>query len=177
MWKAASKRRPAAPAPRAARGPAGLIIVRVPVRVAVAMLAPRVIDTPASPRLFDLDEASDAALRRAMLLDTIDAALAPGWPLHLYVTPGAEVEAMREALTADARLAAHPAVVHVHPQVDGDPSLRIGDAVARTLHAGHDVTVLGRRGCPRPAAERLARRGPGRGRESRARAAGLRPHR
>jgi glycosyltransferase A (GT-A) superfamily protein (DUF2064 family) len=107
----------------------------------VAMLAPG--GSPmASPRLSGLDEASEAALRRAMLLDTIDAALVPGWPLHLYVTPGADVEAMRESLTADTRLAAHPAVVHVHAQGEGDAAMRMGDAVARTLRAGHDVTVL-----------------------------------
>ncbi len=105
------------------------------------MLAPGGADT-APARLSGLDEVSEAALRRAMLLDTIDAALAPGWPLHLYVTPAGEVEAMRDALTADTRLSAHPTVVHVHPQGDGDPSMRMGDAVARTLHAGHDVTVL-----------------------------------
>jgi glycosyltransferase A (GT-A) superfamily protein (DUF2064 family) len=116
--------------------------VRAPVRVAVAILAPGAVAPSSSPRFSGLDDAADAALRRAMLLDTIDAALAPGWPLHLYVTPAADVEAMREALSADARLAAHPVEVHVHPQVDGDPGMRMGDAVARTLRAGHDVAVL-----------------------------------
>ena len=111
-------------------------------RVAVAMLV-RDPDGAGAPALVEgLDESAAAALRTAILLDTIEAALAPGWPLRLFVSPSTQIDALRARLRSDAAIAPHLDRVCLHPQVDGDTGVRMGDAVARTLLAGHRVAVL-----------------------------------
>ncbi len=111
-------------------------------RPAVAMLArsPRVAG---KTRLTaGLPPASAAALRLALLLDTVQCALAVGWPLHLFVTPHDEQAHVADAMRADAGLAPAAAQWHVHPQIEGDLGVRMADAMARTLLAGHDAVVL-----------------------------------
>lgn len=95
-----------------------------------------------------LDDTDASALRAAILLDTVHAAIGGGWPLHLFVTPTAEREAVGALLRRDAALASHAAQIHVHPQVDGDFGVRMADAAARTLGEGHDVALLVRADVP-----------------------------
>jgi len=109
---------------------------------AVAMLArsPRVAG---KTRLtVDLPPSSAAALRLALLLDTIECALAAPWPLHLFVTPAGEQAHVADALRADGRLAPAAGQWQLHPQAEGDLGVRMADAMARTLTAGHDAVVL-----------------------------------
>ena len=111
-------------------------------RPAVAMLArsPRVAG---KTRLTaGLLPSSAAALRLALLLDTIECALAAPWPLHLFVTPHEEQAHVADALRADPRLAPADGQWHVHPQAEGDLGVRMADAMTRTLTAGHDAVVL-----------------------------------
>lgn len=111
-------------------------------RIAVAMLV-RYPDGSGAPALVEgLDEPAAAALRTAILLDTIEAALAPGWPLRLFVAPSAQIDAVRARLAADPAIGPLMDRICLHPQVDGDTGVRMGDAVARTLLAGHRVAVL-----------------------------------
>lgn len=116
--------------------------VRPVARPAVALLArsPRVIG---KTRLTShLPDDAAAALRRALLLDTIECALGPGWPLHVCVTPAEEQHMVRDLIAADARLHAVVGQCHLHAQVEGDLGVRVADAMARTLAAGHDAVVL-----------------------------------
>ncbi len=111
-------------------------------RPAVAMLArsPRV---PGKSRLTaGLPDASAAALRLALLLDTAQCLLAAGWPLHLFVTPHEDQRYVADAMRADARLAPTAGQWQWHPQTEGDLGLRMADAMAGTLAAGHDAVVL-----------------------------------
>ena len=111
-------------------------------RPAVAMLArsPRV---PGKSRLTaHLPKTSAAALRLALLLDTIECALAATWPLHLFVTPPEEQPHVADAIRADTGLAHAAGQWRLHPQADGDLGVRMVDAMARTLAAGHDAVVL-----------------------------------
>jgi len=111
-------------------------------RPAVVMLA-RSPFVAGKTRLTDcLDPAAAAALRGAILRDTIEAALAPGWPLHVHVTPGEDVARTAAWLVEDAVLAAKTADVHWHPQAGDDLGARMMAAVGETLAAGHDVAVL-----------------------------------
>lgn len=89
-----------------------------------------------------LEPDTAAALRTALLLDTLDVALASGWPVRLFVTPSSATDALRARLAADPAIAPHLDRIHLHPQVEGDLGVRMGDAVARTLLAGHRVAVL-----------------------------------
>lgn len=96
----------------------------------------------------DLPGPVAAALREAILLDTIDAVTAGGWPLHLFVAPAAEREAVAALIGRDRVLAARAPQIRLHPQTDGDAGVAMADAVARTLAAGHDVAVLVRADVP-----------------------------
>ena len=121
---------------------AGSVRVAPVARPAVAMLArsPRV---SGKTRLTaNLPESSAAALRLALLLDTIECALAASWPLHLFVTPAEEQRHVADAIRADAALDHTEGQWHVHPQAEGDLGARMADAMARTLAAGHDAVVL-----------------------------------
>jgi glycosyltransferase A (GT-A) superfamily protein (DUF2064 family) len=111
-------------------------------RIAVAMLVRSPESSGTASLVPGLDDVTASALRTAILHDTIEAALAPGWPLRLFVTPSAQIDALRARLRADPAIAPHLERVCLHPQVDGDISVRMGDAVARTLLAGHRVAVF-----------------------------------
>jgi glycosyltransferase A (GT-A) superfamily protein (DUF2064 family) len=111
-------------------------------RPAVAMLA-RSPFAPGKTRLTGhLDAPTAQALRVALLLDAIEAALAPGWPLHLYLEPPDHVLAVHALLQCDPALADVADDVHLHPQGTGDLGARISDGMRRTLAAGHDAVVL-----------------------------------
>jgi len=111
-------------------------------RIAVAMLVRSAESSSSASLVPGLDDATASALRSAILIDTIEAALAPGWPVRLFVSPSAQIDALRARLRADAAIAPHMDRLCLHPQVDGDTGVRMGDAVARTLLAGHRVAVL-----------------------------------
>lgn len=111
-------------------------------RIAVAMLVRGPEAAGPSPLVSGCDETTALALRRAILFDTIEAALAAGWPLRLFVSPSVQIDALRARLQADPAIAPLMGRVCLHPQVDGDTGVRMGDAVARTLLAGHRVAVL-----------------------------------
>ncbi|HUU35434.1 MAG TPA: TIGR04282 family arsenosugar biosynthesis glycosyltransferase, partial [Vicinamibacterales bacterium] len=111
-------------------------------RPAVAMLA-RSPRAAGKTRLTSgLPDDAAAALRRALLLDTVEGALGPGWPLHLCVTPADDQRDVYELIAADARLAASAGQCHLHAQVEGNLGIRMADAMARALDAGHDAVVL-----------------------------------
>jgi uncharacterized protein len=111
-------------------------------RPAVAMLArsPRVAG---KTRLTShLSCAAAETLRQALLLDTVGAALMPGWPLHIFVTPVEDQQTVRGLIAADAALAAAVEQCHVHAQAAGGLGERMSDAMRRTLAAGHDAVVV-----------------------------------
>lgn len=115
---------------------------RTVTRPAVAMLA-RSPDVAGKTRLTAHLALPDAtALRRALLLDTIAAVLSTGRPLHLFLTPPADLPAVRALIAADRALSPLVARCHLHAQGDGDLGARMTDAMQRTLDAGHDVVVL-----------------------------------
>jgi rSAM/selenodomain-associated transferase 1 len=110
--------------------------------VAVAMLA-RSPRAEGKTRLTaDLDPLLAAALRTALLLDAIDAALAAGWPLHVFVDPPEDASLVWTLMTDDRVLAGMADWCHLHAQAGGDLGERMTDAMARTLALGHDVVVL-----------------------------------
>lgn len=111
-------------------------------RIAVAMLVRSAEASAPVSLAAGIDDATASALRTAILFDTIEAALAPGWPLRLFVTPSSHIDALRARLAADPAIGPLMDRVCLHPQVDGDTGVRMGDAVARTLLAGHRVAVL-----------------------------------
>ncbi|MGE0815324.1 MAG: DUF2064 domain-containing protein [Vicinamibacterales bacterium] len=111
-------------------------------RPAVAMLA-RAPGAGGKTRLTaSLDGLTASALRTAILLDTLEAALSLAWPVHVFVTPAGEVEAVDALAAADPALAPARPRLHVRPQADGDLGARMTAAIAGTLGAGHDVAVL-----------------------------------
>ncbi|MFN7979597.1 MAG: DUF2064 domain-containing protein [Vicinamibacterales bacterium] len=110
-------------------------------RIAVAMLV-RSPESSSPALAAGGDDAAVSALRTAILFDTIEAALAPGWPLRLFVAPSSQIDVLRARLSNDAAIGPQMDRVCLHPQVDGDTGVRMGDAVARTLLAGHRVAVL-----------------------------------
>jgi uncharacterized protein len=89
-----------------------------------------------------LEPTSATGLRGAMLRDTIAAALAPGWSLHVYVTPAEDLARMPAWLADDPALAAHATRVTWHAQTGDDLGARMIAAVGKTLAAGHDVVLL-----------------------------------
>ncbi|MEZ5292933.1 MAG: DUF2064 domain-containing protein [Vicinamibacterales bacterium] len=111
-------------------------------RPAVAMLA-RAPGADGKTRLTaSLDHAAATALRTAIFLDTLDAALSLEWPVHVFVTPRGEAEAVAVLAAADPAIAPARSRLYVRPQADGDLGARMTDAIAGTLGAGHDVAVL-----------------------------------
>lgn len=111
-------------------------------RIAVAMLVRSPESSALAGAVPGIDDATASALRQAILFDTIDAALTPGWPVRLFVTPSSQIDVLRARLSNDPAIGPLIDRVCLHPQVDGDTSVRMGDAVARTLLAGHRVAVL-----------------------------------
>lgn len=109
---------------------------------AVVMLARSPFSAGKARLTSGLDPAAAADLRGAVLRDTIEAALAAGWPLHVHVTPGEDVARMAAWLADDVPLAAHAARVRWHPQAGDDLGARMIAAAGETLAAGHDVAVL-----------------------------------
>lgn len=122
--------------------------MRPAVHVGVVMLArsPSVDEPSALTR--DLPAAEAEALGAAVLLDTIEAVVRCGWPLHLFVPPGPDRERLVALIAADAALSPRAADVHLHPAVTGEPGVRMADAAARTIAAGDDVVVVVRPDVP-----------------------------
>jgi len=83
-----------------------------------------------------------AALRCALLLDTVACALAPGWPIHLWVTPAGEEDLVRALIGADAALDPRAKQCRLHAQADGDLGARMTSAMQHAVDAGHDAVVL-----------------------------------
>lgn len=108
----------------------------------VVMLA-RSPFAPGKTRLTSgLTPAAAAALREALLRDTLEAALAPGWPLHVHVTPAADLARMPAWLAGDPALAGHAARVTWHVQAGEDLGARMVAALATAFDAGHEVALL-----------------------------------
>ncbi len=89
-----------------------------------------------------LDEVTATALRTALLLDTIEAALTPGWGLHVHLDPPDEVARVEELVRGDLALAPQAARISWRAQSTGDLGSRMTDAVGAALAAGHDVALL-----------------------------------
>ncbi len=89
-----------------------------------------------------LDATHATALRAALLLDTIESALAAGWPVHLHLDPPEHLEQAQALLLADDALAPQAARVCWHAQAEGDLGARMIAAARTTLDAGHDLAVL-----------------------------------
>lgn len=111
-------------------------------RPAVVMLARSPFAMGKTRLTAGLEPSTAADLRGAILRDTIEAALSPGWPLHVHVTPAEDVARTADWLAEDAAFAASAARVHWHPQIGDGLGARMLAAVAETLAAGHDVAVL-----------------------------------
>lgn len=89
-----------------------------------------------------LDDPQATALRLALLLDSIESALAAGWPLHVHLDPPEHVARVQALLVADEALAPQASRVRWHAQVAGDLGARMIAAVGATLTAGHGIAVL-----------------------------------
>lgn len=111
-------------------------------RPAVVMLARSPFAAGKTRLTAGLDLTAAAGLRDAMLRDTIAAALAPGWPLHVHVTPCEDVGRMPGWLAGDPDLTAHGGRVHWRTQAGDDLGARMIAAVGETLAAGYDTVVL-----------------------------------
>jgi len=109
---------------------------------AVAMLARSPLVAGKTRLTAGLDASVATVLRTALLLDTIEAALGPGWPVHVYLDPASHAGQVAALIDDDAGLATAAARVSWHPQGEGDLGQRMTDAVRRTTAAGHDVVVL-----------------------------------
>jgi len=110
-------------------------------RPGVAMLA-RDPAAPGKTRLLATNDAAAQALRRALLLDSLDAVAQAGWPVFLFVTPAGAEDAVRTAVEADPELAPYAPRITVASQIEGDLAARMTQAMAVTLAAGHDAVVL-----------------------------------
>ncbi len=111
-------------------------------RPAVVMLARSPFAAGKTRLTYGLEPATAASLRDALLRDTIEAALAPGWPLHVHVTPAEDIARMPAWLAVDPALAPLAARVSWHAQAGEDLGARMVAALATTLASGHDVAVL-----------------------------------
>lgn len=111
-------------------------------RPAVVMLARSPFAAGKTRLTTGLDPSTAAGLRDAILRDTIEAALAPGWPVHVHVTPAEDLARMPAWLDDDPALAAHAARVTWHAQAGEDLGARMIAAVGTTLSAAHDMAVL-----------------------------------
>lgn len=97
---------------------------------------------PGKTRLRPADDAAAGVLRGALLLDSLDAVTRGGWPVFVYVTPVAAVDAVRELVAGDPGLAPRAALVTYVPQAAGDLAVRMTHAMQTTLAHGHDAVVL-----------------------------------
>ncbi len=113
-----------------AAGPAVVMLARSPFAVGKTRLTAGLDDTRAT------------ALRAALLLDTVESALAAGWPVHLHLDPPEHLAQVQALLVADGALAPRAARVCWHAQGEGDLGARMIAALRTTLAAGHDVAVL-----------------------------------
>lgn len=111
-------------------------------RPAVVMLARSPFAAGKTRLTAGLEPSTAAGLRGAMLRDTIEAVLVPGWPVHVHITPAADLARMPAWLAEDTAFAANAARVHWHPQRGDDLGARMIAALGDTLAAGHDVAVL-----------------------------------
>lgn len=82
-------------------------------------------------------------LRTALLLDTVEAALAGGGEVCLSVTPEAGVEECAALVVGDAVLSRDAARLSVRPQPSGDLGARIADALAQPVTHGGGPLVVG----------------------------------
>jgi len=73
-------------------------------RPAVAMLA-RDPAAPGKTRLLDANNAAAQRLRRALLLDSLDAVAQAGRPVHVFLTPAGAEDAVRAVVADDPGLA------------------------------------------------------------------------
>ena len=89
-----------------------------------------------------LDETAATALRAALLLDTLDAVLAPGWPIRVHLEPPDHAVRVEALLREDAALAPEAPRVSWHPQADGDLGSRMIAAVSGAIAAGHDLALV-----------------------------------
>lgn len=88
-------------------------------------------------------EAEAQALRLALCLDAIEAALSPGWPVHVFLDPADDAEWLRAQLAGDAALAPAVSRIAIAPQAAAaDLGVRMTDALARTLATGAEAVVL-----------------------------------
>ena len=111
------------------------------VRPAVAMLA-RDPAAPGKTRLRAANDAAAQALRRALLLDSLDAVAQAGWPVHLFLTPTGAEDAVQALVGEDPGLASHASRFRLAAQIEGDLAAKMTQAMAATLAAGHDAVVL-----------------------------------
>jgi rSAM/selenodomain-associated transferase 1 len=99
----------------------------------VAVLA-RAPSASGKRRLFvALGRAPDAALRQALFLDTLDAALAAGYPSIVGVDPPDAVDEVRALVPSD---------VQVVPQAEGDLGQRMQALMAEAFAGGATAVVL-----------------------------------
>jgi rSAM/selenodomain-associated transferase 1 len=97
---------------------------------------------PGKTRLRPADDAAARALRCALLLDSLDVAAQPGWPVFVYVTPGEAAGAVRRLVALDPELASHAMRMTFAAQAAGDLAVRMTDAMDATRAHGHDAVVL-----------------------------------
>lgn len=111
-------------------------------RPAVVMLARSPLAAGKTRLTVGCDDPQALALRTALFLDSVAAALAVGWPLYVHLEPPDHIAQVQALLRADAALAPHAGRVHWHPQAAGDLGARMVAAVGATRTSGHDVVVL-----------------------------------
>jgi len=110
-------------------------------RPAVAMLA-RDPAAPGKTRLLDANNAAAQRLRRALLLDSLDAVAQAGRPVHVFLTPAGAEDAVRAVVADDPGLASQVERLTFAAQIEGDLAARMAHAMTATLAAGHDAVVL-----------------------------------
>ena len=97
---------------------------------------------PGKTRLLEANDDTALALRRALLLDSLDGVTQSGWPVFLFVTPAGVEHAVRRLVIADPALAPRALRITVVSQIEGDLAARMSHAMTATLAAGHDAVVL-----------------------------------
>jgi rSAM/selenodomain-associated transferase 1 len=97
---------------------------------------------PGKTRLLATDDEAAHALRRALLLDSLDAVSQVGWPVLVFVTAAGAGDAVRRLVIADPGLAPHARRITIASQIEGDLAARMTHAMTATLAAGYDAVVL-----------------------------------
>ena len=97
---------------------------------------------PGKTRLLEAKDDAAQALRRALLLDSLDGVTQVGWPVHVFVTPAGAEDAVRALIADDPGLASQADRLAFASQIDGDLAARMTHAMTATLAAGHDAVVL-----------------------------------